>query len=166
MTSFGTIRQDIRWQRQELVANSLEGVQVAVIGGTNGIGRSLTHTLVAKGAQVLVVGRSFRDECLPRIKFIRADLSSVKIARNLARDLPLESLELIVMTQGIFAGRERRTNAEGIELDLAVSYLSRLVLVREFAGRVGKAKASLGKKPRVFVMGFPGIGKLLANEAD
>ena len=64
------------------------------------------------------------------------------------------------MTQGIFAGKQRAMNPDGIELDMAVSCLSRLVLLREIAGRLGKDRSSDKPRPRVFVMGFPGTGQL------
>jgi hypothetical protein len=59
-----------------------------------------------------------------------------------------------------FAAPEREETAEGIELDLVVSYLSRLVIVRGVAPRLGKNRDRSRPLPRVFVMGFPGTGAL------
>jgi hypothetical protein len=156
MNAFGSVRKDWKWTPRPLSQDALSGDKVAVIGGTNGIGRALTHALAAKGAEVLVVGRTFRDHGLPRVNFIQADLSTMKEARKIARELPAETLDMLIMTQGIFAGSERKASAEGIELDMAVSALSRFVLVRELADRLGKNRSEGKPKPRVFVWGFPG----------
>jgi hypothetical protein len=49
-----------------------------------------------------------------------------------------------------------KRDAEGIERDTAISYLSRLVILREIADRLGTARGATKLKPRVFVMGMPG----------
>ena len=153
---FGTIRPDLKWNRRKLESDSLLGKKVAIIGGTGGIGRSLAKELTSKGAEIIVVGRTFLDQDNPRIRFIRADLSSLKTAKKIAQDLPAESLNMIIMTQGIFTGRKRLVNEENIELDMAISYLSRFVILNEIVGRIGKNICEKGSKPRVFIMGFPG----------
>ena len=48
------------------------------------------------------------------------------------------------------------TSLEGIELDMAVSCLSRFVMVREMAERLGKNRSAGKSKPRVFIIGLPG----------
>jgi hypothetical protein len=73
--------------------------------------------------------------------------------------LPAEDLDLLVFTTGIMAGPKREETAEGIERDMAVSYLSRLVIVREIGPRLGKNRPAAPMKPRVFIMGFPGTGQ-------
>ena len=122
---------------------------VAVIGGTGGIGQAISRALAAQGAQVLVVGRTFRDAGMPGIDFVRADLSSMREAARLAGELP-NSLESVVFTTGIIAAPKRQLTAEGIEADTAVSYLSRFVILRGLADRLPGG--------RIFVMGFPGKG--------
>ena len=137
----------------------MRGKKVAVIGGTNGIGRSLAQALASRGAEVLVVGRTFLDDKTPNLQFMHADLSSLKCAQKIAQELPAESLDMIIMTQGIFCGKQRLANSEGIEIDLAVSYLSRFVIVRHVAERMGHNTTGRECKPRVFIMGFPGLKK-------
>jgi NAD(P)-dependent dehydrogenase (short-subunit alcohol dehydrogenase family) len=156
MKAFGTLRKDLNWTRRPLAQDALSGEKVVVIGSTNGIGRSLAHALAGKGAEVLVVGRTFRDQDLRGLRFIQADLSSMKEARRISQELPAETLDLLIMTQGIFAGRQCRASPEGIEQDIAVSHLSRFVMVREMADRLGKSRSAGKPKPRVFVWGFPG----------
>jgi hypothetical protein len=93
---------------------------------------------------------------MPRLRCVQADLSEMTSARRIAKELPAEILDLLIMTHGIFAGRQRRTNSAGVELDMATSYLSRLVIVREPEARLGKSRGAGRPKPRVFIMGFPG----------
>ena len=134
----------------------LNGLNVAVIGGTGGIGRALSHQFAAKGANVLVVGQTFRDQEVPRITFLRADLSSMRDARRIGAELPAGNIDIVVFTTGIMAGPKREVTPEGIERDLAVSYLSRLVILNEIAPRIGKDRTRTDLRPRIFVMGFPG----------
>ncbi len=157
--SFGKVRQDLPLRRQTLPPDALAGLKAAVIGGTGGIGRALAHRLAARGADVLVIGRTFRDQGLPGLRFLQADLSSMKTALEVARQLPAETLDLLIMTQGIMAGRRRLTSPEGIERDMAVSHLSRFVMVREVAARMGTNRSAGRPRPRVFVWGFPGANQ-------
>jgi NAD(P)-dependent dehydrogenase (short-subunit alcohol dehydrogenase family) len=145
------------WRRVDPSTLDLAGKKVAIIGGTGGIGRALSRFLAARGASVIVVGQTFRDAGVPRIDFLQADLSLMREAERVARALPAETLDLVVFTTGIFAAPKREETAEGIERDLAVSYLNRLVMVRNLAPRLGRNAGAM--KPRVFVMGFPGTGQ-------
>ena len=73
----GSRRNDFQWQRVLLPQDALNGKKIAIIGGTDGIGRALAHTLAAKGAEVTVVGRTFRDDGIPRLHFMQADLAQM-----------------------------------------------------------------------------------------
>lgn len=117
MSAFGSVRKDLQWTSRTLSPDVFSGNKVAVIGRTNGIGRALARALAMKGAEVWLVGRTFRDQGLPRDHFIQADLSAMKNARKLARELPAETLDMLIMTQGIFAGSKRSASTEGIERD-------------------------------------------------
>ena len=113
----------------------------------------------SRGASVVVVGQTFRDSDVPGIEFIKADLSLMREAQRVAVLLRAEDLELLVFTTGIMAGPKREETAEGIERDMAVSYLSRLVIIRQIGPRLGKNRPAAPLKPRVFIMGFPGTGQ-------
>jgi NAD(P)-dependent dehydrogenase (short-subunit alcohol dehydrogenase family) len=136
----------------------LSGKRLAVVGGTDGLGRAIARLAASRGAQVLVVGRTFRDEGTPGLTFMKADLSSMREAARVGRELD-PSLDAVVLTVGIMAAKVRELTAEGIERDLAISYLSRLAIVREFAPRLA-ARPTGTPAPRMFVMGFPGTGQL------
>jgi NAD(P)-dependent dehydrogenase (short-subunit alcohol dehydrogenase family) len=154
----GIRRRDIHWQRQPLAPGVLTGKQMAVIGGTNGIGRALARTFAAKGAEVVVVGRTFRDGGVERLRFIAADLSQMTQAHRVAQELPVETMDTLIFTSGSGPSERRKVSSEGVELDLAISYLSRFVIVRGVAQRSGANRTEQISKPRVFVMGGPGVG--------
>ena len=136
-------------------------MKVAIVDGTGGIGRAFSRFMASRGASILVVGQTFRDSGVSGVEFIKADLSLMREARRVAAVLPAETLDLVIFTTGIFAAPKRQETAEGIERDMAVSYLllSRLVLVREIAPRLGKNPPAAPMRPRVFIMGYPGTGQ-------
>ena len=159
MKKFGSVRKDLGWSRQSPTQDAFRGLKAAVVGGTNGIGRAIARQLAARSAEVLVIGRTFRDQGFSGLSFIQADLSKMKEALKIAQQLPAETIDMLIMTQGIMAGRQRLTSQEGIELDMAVSHLSRFVIVRELAERLGKKRGADKPKPRIFIWGFPGMNQ-------
>lgn len=66
----------------------LAGKRAAVVGGTGGLGRAIARLLAERGAEVVVVGRTFRDEGVPRMRFLAADLESMAEAKRVGRDRP------------------------------------------------------------------------------
>lgn len=130
----------------------LSGKRVAVVGGTDGLGRAIARLAAEKGAEVIVVGRTFRDDGVPRLSFVKADLSSMREATRVGAELDA-AVDAVVLTTGIMAAPQREETAEGIERDMAISTLSRHAILRELAPR-------LRPRTRVFVMGFPGAGNL------
>jgi hypothetical protein len=134
----------------------LSGKSLAIVGGTDGLGRAFARLAASRGARVLVVGRTFRDEGTPNITFMKADLSSMREAARVGRELDT-SLDAVLFTVGIIAAKTREVTPEGIERDMAISYLSRFAVVRELAPRL--ASRLPGKPaPRMFLMGMPGTG--------
>jgi NAD(P)-dependent dehydrogenase (short-subunit alcohol dehydrogenase family) len=82
----GVRRSDVHWERKPLAGGSLRGKKMAMIGGTNGIGRALARLFAANGADAVVVGRTFRDHGVERLRFIHADLSEMKQAQRMGRN--------------------------------------------------------------------------------
>lgn len=157
MSNFsGVPNKNLTWKPVSPESLDLSGKRVVVLGGTGGIGRALSRFMAARGAQVTIVGRTFREVDTPRISFMKADLELMSEALRIGQNLPAEELDLVVFTTGIMPGPERTETSEGIERDLAVSYLSRLVMLREIGPRLGKGRTKPTGKPRVFVMGMPG----------
>lgn len=151
-----TKNERITWKRADV---NVKGWKVAVVGGTGGLGQSISRLLASRGAEVTVVGQTFRDAGTPGISFMKADLSLLREAERVAKELPAEQLDLLVLTTGIFAAPKRQETAEGLERDMAVSYLSRLVVLRTLAARLGTQRPAGRGKTRVFVMGYPGAGQ-------
>lgn len=136
------------------------GVKAVVVGGTNGIGFAIASSLSAAGAQVTVVGRTNRAENSEKnISFVKADLSSMKAAKQCADALPAQAIDLLIFTQGIITKKTRHETEEGIEEDMAVSALSRLVMLRQLAPK-------MHARARVFIMGFPGTKEALPDASD
>lgn len=147
------------WQPQRLDDVRVDGMRAAVVGGTGGLGRAVALWLAAHGAEVTVVGQTFRDVGVARLSFIKADLSLMAEARRVAEALPAEQLDLLLFTAGIFSSPHRETAPDGLERDLATSYLNRFVMLQAMASRLGTGRAAGARPARVFIMAFPGTGQ-------
>ena len=146
---YGTPNAGLHFAR--VAATALAGKRVVIVGGTAGIGAGLARAAAAVGARVTVLGRTQRDASLD---FVRADLESMAAARRVARALPAEGMDLLAFTNGIVPGNARKATSEGVEQDMAVSALSRHVMLKELVPR-------LPPSARVLVWGFPGTTDLL-----
>jgi NAD(P)-dependent dehydrogenase (short-subunit alcohol dehydrogenase family) len=138
----------------------LSSKRLLVIGGTNGLGRAIAGLALARGADVTVVGRTLREFPQGQPKFVRADLSLMADASRLGEDLAVEDVDVALFTTGIIAAPTREETAEGIERDMAVSFLNRVAILKGISGRLGIARPAGAPQPRVFVMGSPGSGAL------
>lgn len=147
-------------QPAPLEAMDLRGRNVVAIGGTDGLGRAIATLAASRGAEVTVVGRTFRDEGVKGLRFVKADLSSMKQAERLGRELSVESADVLLLSTGIIAAKQREVTDEGLERDMAISYLSRLAVLQGVTSRLGTSRPAGSATPRVFVMGMPGAGSL------
>jgi NAD(P)-dependent dehydrogenase (short-subunit alcohol dehydrogenase family) len=138
----------------------LSSKRLAVIGGTNGLGRAIAAQALTRGAEVTVVGRTFRDDPAARLTFVAADLSLMSEAVRVGRELPAESFDVVLFTTGIIAAKSREETPEHVERDVAISYLSRLAVLQGLSPRLGSVRADGAPRPRVFVMGSPGTGAI------
>lgn len=154
------VNNDFQWNPKRNEELKISGCKVAIFGGTGGLGRAIGLLLASLGADVLVVGQNFRDSGKSNISFVRADLSSIKTSKAVASELPAQNYDVVIFTTGIFSSPSREETAEGLERDLATSYLNRLEIIDNIAPRMKKEKNVLGFKPRIFLMGYPGSGEL------
>lgn len=122
-----------------------QGRTAVVTGGTDGIGAATARALRDEGARVVVVGRSrAKADALTvepvrgpgTIEAVAADLSSTAEVRRVVGEIAGRTgpLDLLLHSVGILLTRTAYTS-EGIELDLAVSYLSRFLFLEEAAER-------------------------------
>jgi NAD(P)-dependent dehydrogenase (short-subunit alcohol dehydrogenase family) len=133
-----------------------EKKRVLIVGGTAGIGRGLAIYLIKNNVSVTIVGTRDPDPELHKAKFIRKDLSLMKNAIALVAEVDSPTLDIIVFTVGVFAGSEREQTEDGIERDLAISYLSRLAFTKKLVEtcKFGTKRVDKSTKPRIFVMGI------------
>jgi NAD(P)-dependent dehydrogenase (short-subunit alcohol dehydrogenase family) len=115
---------------------------ILVTGATDGLGRALARELAARGATVLVHGRSRErlDDTLreiregtgsDRLRAYRADLASLEQVRRLARAVgAVPRLDVLVNNAGIAGTGDREVSADGLELRFAVNYLAPFLLTR------------------------------------
>ena len=118
---------------------------ILVTGATDGLGRRVARDLAAKGATVLVHGRSReraeaavreigKETGNDRLSYYLADLSSLEDTRRLAEEVSSnhEHLDVLINNAGIGSGpsdgSNRRESRDGFELVFAVNYLSGFLL--------------------------------------
>jgi len=130
--------------------------RVLCVGGTAGIGYAVATSYLEHSNQVevVVVGRRqprIAPEFAGRLKFVPADLSKTSVARQTANSLKDEHFDIILFTVGFTPSGFNRTS-ESIETDLAISYLSRHVMLEQMFYNGLRSS-------RVFIMGFAGLPK-------
>ena len=104
------------WNRVDASALDLKGINMAIVGGTGGIGRALGRFMASRGARIVVVGQTFRDSDVSGIDFIKADLSLMCEAKRVGKELPAETIDIALLTTGILlppSGKKpRRASSE------------------------------------------------------
>jgi NAD(P)-dependent dehydrogenase (short-subunit alcohol dehydrogenase family) len=125
----------------------IEKQTILITGSTDGLGRAAARELAARGARVLVHGRSpERIEATlaeitavtgsTSVKGYRADLSELSQVRGLAAEIIADHdhLDLLINNAGIGSGNmstyRRETSRDGHELRFAVNYLAPFLLTR------------------------------------
>ena len=111
-----------------------------VTGATDGLGKRVARELAAKGATVLLLGRSRerleatleelrRETGSEKLRSYMADLSSLGEVRGMAERVLSheERLDVLVNNAGIIS-REREESGDGHELTFAVNHLSHFLL--------------------------------------
>ena len=114
---------------------------ILVTGATDGLGRALARELAARGATVLLHGRSkqrledTRRELTQatgsdRLRTYLADFASLQQVRRLAHEVAGDQprLDVLVNDAGIAGGGPRQESADRIELRFAVNYLAPFLL--------------------------------------
>lgn len=123
----------------------LDGKKVVIAGGTDGIGAELALQMVDRGARVVIIGRSgskaqaiiARSNARSKKGSLEArtvDLSLMRSVEEVVAELAekLGRIDVLVHAAGVFISHVEHT-LEGLELDFAVSYLSRFVFLEHAA---------------------------------
>ncbi len=118
----------------------LEGKEIVVTGGTDGIGKVTVRELAKMGASVTIVARNAEKAQQlikelrastgnERIGFVRADLSSQKSIRGAAETIKgrLKRLDVLINNAGAMFGR-RELSDDGIERTFALNHLGYFLL--------------------------------------
>lgn len=180
------IRKDTnkKWTPIQPEDVNVKDLNVAIVGGTNGIGQALSRNLIQNGAKVTVIGRTLREnnDLTQKIQFVKTpDLSLMDEAERVSKELnninDKTPFTHIIFTTGILAASKRQETKEGIERDMATSYLNRFVILNNLVPNLQKTfslqvvdksnmiTSNVNLKPRIFIMGFPGA-KNLGNPED
>ena len=149
---------------------SVEEATVLVTGATAGLGRRVAQELAARGAAVVLHGRSEeRAEAALRgirqetgnqnLSYLLADLSSLEEVSCLAKEFAerYERLDVLVNNAGVGSGGRgdgRELSRDGYELRFAVNYLSHFLLTNLLLARLEESApsrivnvASIGQAP-------------------
>ncbi|MFI6507233.1 SDR family NAD(P)-dependent oxidoreductase [Streptosporangium sp. NPDC050855] len=132
---------------------------VIISGGTGGMGRATALERLSRGDHVTVIGsdeargRALLERAAnPRLRFVRADLSSIAEVTRVVADISgrHESIDALAL----FANRPspaRRRTADGLEYTFALYYLSRYLLGHRLAPLLDAA-------PNPVIVNVAGVG--------
>jgi NAD(P)-dependent dehydrogenase (short-subunit alcohol dehydrogenase family) len=141
---------------------------ILITGATDGLGRGVARELHARGAQVLLHGRSRQkldalSEELGGAPTFQADLASLDEVRRLAAEVEdqTDELHVLISNAGIGSGRPdgttRQESRDGLELRLAVNHLAGFLLTVRLLPLLRRSAparivyvASLGQAPMDF----------------
>lgn len=128
--------------------------RTAVVTGTGGLGFETAKMLARAGADVVLAGRSAAKghDAVAQIlaaapagktRFELVDLASLAsvagFAAKLEREVPV--LDILICNAGIMSPPQRRTTADGIELQFGVNYLSHFALTARLLPLLCEAEA-------------------------
>ena len=139
--------------------SSMDGKVCLVTGATSGIGRATAHSLAARGARVVIVGRSPEKTAAvvaaiqqatgnQAVEGLLADLSSQRQVRALAaqvrQDGRYPQIDVLVNNAGgVFAARQE--TEDGLEMTFAVNHLAYFLLTNLLLDNVQAAARAHGE---------------------
>ena len=122
----------------------MQGKNILITGGTDGMGKATAHQLAKMGAQLLLIGRNsdkgeavvaeiIRASGNKTINFLQADLSLTGEVQRIARQTRqiFDQLDVLVHAAGGTFPVKRTLTNEGVETSFAVQYLARFALTNE-----------------------------------
>lgn len=128
-------------RKADIDVPNLRGTLAVVTGGSDGVGLGLAGRLAAAGADVVlpvrnaVKGQQAVDRILAetpdaRVSLRRLDLSSLQSVADLAGELVAEErpIHILINNAGVMNPPERRTTADGSELQWGTNHLGHFAL--------------------------------------
>jgi len=122
----------------------MQGQNVVITGGTDGIGKAAAIRLAKLGVRLLLISRNPHkgDAAVAEIKrlsgndavtYLQADLSLAKNVRGAAEQVreAFDRLDVLVHCAGNLFPRQRTLTDDGVELSFAIQYMARFVLTNE-----------------------------------
>jgi NAD(P)-dependent dehydrogenase (short-subunit alcohol dehydrogenase family) len=149
---------------------TLRNQVILVTGATDGLGKRVAHDLAARGATVLLHGRSREkgeatlqeireDTGNQKLIYYNADFSSLDAVRQLSEEIQAdqERLDVLINNAGTGAGLRqalREKSTDGYELRFAVNYLAPFLLTHRLLPLLRRSAparivnvASVGQRP-------------------
>lgn len=128
--------------------------KLAVVTGTGGIGLEVSLALAAAGAEVIVAGRNEqkgkeaidyirRQYPAANVRFAVLDLASLKSVLSFAQKLKDDQrpLDILINNAAVMALPERKTSADGFELQFGTNHLGHFLLTTELIPLLRLAEA-------------------------
>lgn len=140
------------------MADNMNGKTCLITGATDGLGRATAQALAARGAHVIIVGRSPAKCSIvvheiqestrnPAVDSITADLSLMAQVRQVAEQFKANHARLHVLINNVGAiFPERQLTPEGFEMTFALNYLGPFVLTNLLLDTL-KASARMDATP-------------------
>ncbi len=135
-----------------LAGKDLSGTTVFITGGNSGLGQETGRAMAAKGAHVVLAGRSQKklDEAAKAIRAdtgnaavetIICDLGNLQSVRDCARmaQEQLEKIDLLINNAGVMACPKERTD-DGFERQFGTNHLGHFVLTKHLMPLIDKGE--------------------------
>ncbi len=139
---------------------SQQGRIAIVTGGTEGIGLEDARALTRAGAEVVIASRSAGKGATAvseikgevpgaRVRFEQLDLASLASVEDFARRMgeQLPRIDVLINNAGIMTPPDRRTTADGFELQFGLNFLGHFALTARLMPLLGQ-----GNQPRVITL--------------
>jgi len=162
------VKPVIQMLNENNIHETLKGLEILVVGGTEDVGSALVSSLNRRGSVVTTTGPYPPQEGLhwtrlvPKgVEYIQANLSTMRGALELSYKLEGRSFDTVVFASGFIPRPLIARKGEADEEDLESSYLSRFIILNELVRING-----LHGRKRIFLLGYPGDDKMISRYED
>ncbi len=153
---------------------SLPHKNAIVVGGTSGIGEGIAHRLAKANVSVTIIGRSKArgEEVVKTLSslssskevnhnFVACDSFMMKNIQAVCSDIKSkqQSLDYLVLTQGMATTQGRTETQEGIDQKLALHYFGRMMFVKELLPLLRASGEQEGDAAKVLTVLSAGVHK-------